>query len=322
MNALQADVLLNWVPWRMIRPFSEGLCEWLPLGDRVFTEPFFDETIASCRSLPGHRHRFKPVSSLEMMIEWAADRESLPVSALIFHVSRCGSTLLSQLLGCDPENSILSEVPFLDEVLRIPYREPLQAPVSTASCLAAALRWYGQKRTPRQQACFIKTDSWHLHSYETLRRIFPRVPFILLYRNPVSVLLSQQRQRGLQSVPGLIEPGVFGFPPETARETNLDHYMASVLYSYYSQMNRILEKDPLAFGFDYDTGMRQIVSQVYALLQRKAGTALEAHWDQRCLYHAKRPGQRFEADRPGDGLPPFLQPAFTLYQQLREGSIS
>ena len=89
--------------------------------------------------------------------------------------------------------------------------------------LAASIKYYGQKRTSKEKHLFVKTDSWHLHFYDQLRNLFPSVPFILLYRNPMEVVLSQKRQRGMQSVPGIIEPEVFGFSRQQYMKTTLTH---------------------------------------------------------------------------------------------------
>ncbi len=46
---------------------------------------------------------------------------------------------------------------------------------------------------------------------EKARKLYPQTPFILLYRQPGEVIRSQQKRRGMQSIPGLLEPEIFGF---------------------------------------------------------------------------------------------------------------
>ena len=118
MRSVPSNELKNWVPWKL----SNTLCEWLYTGNKKFTEPFFDDTISVCRNLDENRKPYKVVSDLQIMAEWAGDINALVPSAIIFHVSRCGSTLLSQLLGLDETHIVLSEVPFFDELLRLPYK--------------------------------------------------------------------------------------------------------------------------------------------------------------------------------------------------------
>src|SRR6202012_5996296 len=118
--------------------------------------------------------------------------------------SRCGSTLITQLLGLDPNHVTLSEVPFIDELLRARGLPDISAAVK------AALVCYGQNRTGVEQRLFVKTDSWHLSFYRELREWFPGIPVVLLYRSPDEVLYSQRKRRGIHAVPGIIASDLLG----------------------------------------------------------------------------------------------------------------
>src|SRR5690606_34626620 len=119
-------------------------------------------------------------------------------TAFIFHVSRCGSTLLSQLLDLDEANIVLSEVPLLDQLLRLPETFPGISRAQQETALQATIRLLGQKRTGHEKQLFIKLDSWHVFFAATLRKQYPSVPFILLYRAPDEVFESHRRHRGMQ----------------------------------------------------------------------------------------------------------------------------
>ena len=141
--------LEQWVPHKLIIHNGQWLCRWLNVGDTPFSEPFFEDTISKCRSngVPPYHS----VSHVELLPEWAGNLGSVQPSAFIFHISRCGSTLLSQLLGIQRGNVVLSEVPVFDELLRAQVAPEI---------LKAAIDFYGQKRTGDEQRLFIKTDSW------------------------------------------------------------------------------------------------------------------------------------------------------------------
>jgi hypothetical protein len=309
--------LHNWLPVRIKKTSAALLCEWLYLGEKEFTEPFFDETISACRYANSNNRRFKSVSNLETMTEWAKDLKGIPPTAILFHVSRCGSTLLSQLLGIDKKNIVLSEVPFFDEILRLPLQQEVIDRGDAENVLQAALSFYGQQRFAAQQRLFIKTDSWHLHFYEQYRKLFPHVPFFLLYRHPLQVLHSQQKQRGIQSVPGLIEQELFGFTEEQSRDTNLDRYMANVVASYFEKMIRIVKSDPLAVAVDYADGLQNSIHKLYSLLQLPLEKVLDQTFAERCRFHAKRPSQVFEEEQKESEMPSFLATAFSRYEQLK-----
>lgn len=313
-----SQALHNWLPVRLQKASPDLLCEWLHIGEKEFTEPFFEETLSACKYAQGGNRRYKSVSGLPMLAEWSKEIPALAPTAIIFHVSRCGSTLLSQLLSLEKKNLVLSEVPFFDDILRLPFQFPSVSQPAASNFFRAALVFYGRQRNSEQKNLFVKTDSWHLHFYEQLRTLFPQIPFILLYRDPFDVLHSQQKQRGLQSVPGLIEPQLFGFTDEESRERNPDRYMAHVLSSYFRQISTIIENDPLAFAFDYAEGMNHITKEVYRLLQLPLSSSLEQQFEERCRYHGKRPQQVFAETREKSKGPGYLEPCYALYEKLRK----
>lgn len=311
-----SSALANWVPWQRHNSATALLFEWLYLGEKKFTEPFFDDTILACRRTYPDQRRYKVVSDPDMLLQWAEGLSSLPVTGVIFHVSRCGSTLLSQLLAADEKNSVLSEVPFLDAMLRLPFQQTEVTAGKAEAYFLAALAFYSQQRAAGQERLFIKADSWHLHFYTQFRWLFPAVPFFLLFREPLGVIRSQQRQRGIHSVPGMIEPEVLQLTAEQRTEFNLDRYMATVLEGFYRQMIQILQTDPLAFPLHYKEGMENNILQLYQCLHLPVSTQLAAVFADRCRFDAKRPQQVFSEEQNKEELPAYLAPAFDLYQQL------
>lgn len=312
MSTLLPDDLKDWLPWKL----SGTSCEWLYTGDKKFTEPFFNTTISICKNLEQNGKPNTVVSDMGMMIQWSKDINALQPSAIIFHVSRCGSTLLSQLLSLDETHIVLSEVPFFDEMLRLPYhKNPVDEKIAN-DYLRAAIKYYGRKRCGNEKHLFIKTDSWHLQFYKQLRGLFPTVPFILLYRNPQEVIFSQQKQRGMQSVPGMIEPEVFGFSKEKIQETNFDWYMANVLKVYFAKMIEITKTDSLALPVNYKEGMTGIMKKLYSFAGLELTEDTNALFKERSRFHAKHPQQLFTEDYKESKPPAFLDSVMKLYRQL------
>src|SRR5438874_313448 len=50
--------------------------------------------------------------------EWLMAHQHLRPSGLIFHMSRCGSTLVSQMLAALPANIVVSEAPPIDAIVQ------------------------------------------------------------------------------------------------------------------------------------------------------------------------------------------------------------
>jgi hypothetical protein len=108
-----ASAIKNWVPYRLYQEGGNNYCRWLYLGDEKINEPFFDDTIGRRRKLPENSQLTRCVSSLEVLPEWAKQIETVAPTAFIFHISRCGSTLISQLLSLQSSNIVLSKFHFL-----------------------------------------------------------------------------------------------------------------------------------------------------------------------------------------------------------------
>jgi hypothetical protein len=130
-------------------------------------------------------------------------------------MSRCGSTLISRMLASLPQNLVLSEAAPLDLLARssvIP--EYLQA-----DWLRAMLSALAQRRTGNECRCFVKFDSASAIALPLIRRAFPDVPWIFVYRDPEEVLISHLRNpaaamtRGVLTDAPLVDApmeGVFG----------------------------------------------------------------------------------------------------------------
>lgn len=218
----------GWVPGRVYVTEGRLRVDWCHLGSRRFTDPFFDETLER-----GLRHPFpllfRHQTSMEALVERHAARPGLPVRGLVFHMSRCGSTLLAQLLAALPRHIVLSEAGPVDTVLRAHLRVPGVTDAQRIEWLRAVVGALGQRRHPEEQAVFLKLDAWHVLELPLLQRAFPGVPWLFLSRNPVEVMASHQNHRGAHMLPGLLEPALLGLEPEALEGMPLEEYGARVL---------------------------------------------------------------------------------------------
>lgn len=306
----------NWYPNRLQIHQQQGYCEWVHLENIPFTDAFFDETLAKARGTPINSSPFRPHSSVTLLAPWSASLAYVHPTAFIFHVSRCGSTLLSQLLGLDPQCISLAEVPFFDDILRLPYKSPGTTAVNIEEALTAAIRFYGQKRSGQETHLFIKLDSWHIFFWKQFRDLYPDVPFILLYRQPDEVVHSNRKLRGMQAVPGLIEAELFGFNPPDLKHMPLDTYMAQVLERYFSAYLDVFSQDQHILLLNYQDGPQTLLEQAAAFSGFPIDNAYLAKAAVRASFHSKHPQLAFSEKKETLEIPPYLEEAFALYQQL------
>jgi gluconate kinase len=247
---MQLDNLIGWLPIRMYWQESSPIVDWCYLGDRRFTEPFFDETITESLRHP-FTQLFQHQTSVEVLREWQGKQPGLYPTGFIFHMSRCGSTLASQMLASLPQNIILSEAPPIDSVLRANHRSIEITDDTRVSWLRWMVSALGQQRSGDESHLFIKFDSWHILDFNVIKKAFPDVPWVFLYREPVDVLVSQLGRRGLHMVPGVIEPTLFGLNASIITEIPPEEYCARVLSSIcQAALNH--SDDPRAMFINYN----------------------------------------------------------------------
>ena len=126
-------------------------------------------------------------TSLETFLDLPISQKVIPLTALIFHVSRCGSTLLSQALAVVKENVVVPEAPLFDQILRMNEADESISKDFIEQLLQKAMLWNCQDRSGNYQRYFIKLDSWYIHFYKQLRNVFPSVPFFFLTREPSAI---------------------------------------------------------------------------------------------------------------------------------------
>ena len=312
--------IAGWIPIKLYPEDESLLCRWLYVGDNDFTEPFFDETISVCRRLPENGHLKRSMSTTDVLVDWQKEIDEVEPTAFIFHISRCGSTLISQMLGIQPSNIILSEVPFFDDLLR--YGKKHDCMPAILPQLKAAVALYGANRSGKYKQLFIKTDSWHIHFYKKLRALYPAVPFFLLYRKPDEVLRSQQKKRGMQAIPNLLEADIFGFDKVKISTMPLDEYMGMVVESYLTGFLNILQNDKAAFAINYHDGAMQVVNTIASVTNLQITDETKLLMQTRAGFHAKFPEQVFSEEMPEEQIPDFLKKSFELYDKIEQIRLS
>jgi hypothetical protein len=221
-----AALTADWVP-SIIRWRPAPMVEWCHLGDLRFTDPFFEQAIRRAMHQPFNllfSHR-TPLSEIAA----TGAKPELRLAGLIFHMSRCGSTVISQMLAALARNVVLSEPAPLDQIVRIPARLGLRSVDDVLPYLRGIVAALGKKRRPQERDLFIKLDAWHVLLLPLFRRAFPGVPWVFVYRDPVEVLASLARSRPLQMFPHWIDAGLLAPAPAGLADLPPDTYATHVL---------------------------------------------------------------------------------------------
>ena len=184
-----------WLPVAMLPGPDGPLVDWAHFGGAPLSEPFFADSARKATARPFNRI-FRYATPLSVFIAGAGTEATVPPSGFIFHMSRCGSTLVSQMLAALPGSLMVSEAPPLDTAVQVAAHGRDLAPLK--AMVAALTR-------PRagERHVFVKLDMWHSAALPLFRQAFPSVPWIFLFRDPAEVIVSQLRRRGPQTTPAL-----------------------------------------------------------------------------------------------------------------------
>lgn len=225
---MTVESLAQWTPIRIHWEQGYPMLDWAYLGEQRFVEPFFDETVERLLRRPFgllFRHQ-TPIAALG---ELEALTPGLPPTGFIFHMSRCGSTLVAQMLAALPQNIVIAEAGPVDAILRAHWRDPSVSDEQRIAWLRGLLSAYARPQVAGERHFFVKFDSWHTVALPLVQRAFPDVPWIFLYRDPVEVLVSHERQKGAQMVPGMLPPIWLGLEWHELAGIALDEYGARAL---------------------------------------------------------------------------------------------
>lgn len=201
----------GWLPIRVSWHAGELYAHWAYFGARRLREPFFEGDVRRCLAQPFNM-LLRHVTAVDKLSAWLDERPHLQPSGFIFHMSRCGSTLVSQMLAALDSNIVVAEASPLDGVVQAQAHagHPDLADERQSRWLQSIVGALGQKRRGDERHYFIKLDCWHSVALPLFRRAFPRVPWIFLYRDPVEVMVSQLRMPGAQMLPHGIGPNFHG----------------------------------------------------------------------------------------------------------------
>ena len=189
----------GWLPFDATWHGHKLVIEWCFLGERSMKEPFFFESVEVVKCDSGNI-RTTPAMSFDEFGAIVSSFDAIPPTCLLFHMSRCGSTLVSRMLSQAAKNVVVSEPDVINAILMAPPDIPSSIVDNWLKLMVSAL---GQKRSSSQNSLYLKLSSWNTIHVDRFRRIFPDVPLAFLVRNPAEVLASL-----LRSPPGWGQPDV------------------------------------------------------------------------------------------------------------------
>jgi hypothetical protein len=217
--------LTGWTPIALDWDGTRPVIRWCFTDGVEFIDPLFDQTIDRCLRDP-FRLLFWRETGIDALAELAALSPGPEPAGLIFHMSRCGSTLLAQMFAGLSATLVISEAGPIDAVLR---PRPGRSDEDAVEWLRWMVSALGRRSGAEQRRLVVKLDAWAILQLPLIRRAFPETPCVFVYRDPVEVLVSHLGRRGYHAIPGTLPPDWFGLTLREARSLTPERYIAAVL---------------------------------------------------------------------------------------------
>lgn len=185
MATIAAAELTHWTPVALHLDAQTPSIEWGDLGSLRFTDPFFDDTVA--RWAAAHPPPRVVRTGLDALVV-LDQAPSLDPGGFIFHLSRCGSTLLTRSLQQLPGCVVVSEPAMINQVLRAD--AAIIDDETRVRLLRLLIRAFGRVRFGDERHYVLKLSSWNVRKLDLIRSAFPKTPLLWLQRKPAEVIAS------------------------------------------------------------------------------------------------------------------------------------
>jgi hypothetical protein len=188
MNADQSTDLNGWLPVDAVVVEGRPGLMWMEMSGLGLTEPFFQQTVERAR----RENRAERFTEFDVLLQLEKELESVSPTGFIFHSSRCGSTLVANACRAVSNSIVLSEANAIDKLIaRFITDADNRVKESLYSVfLRGVVHALAQRRNGDERHLFIKFACCSFAQIERIKRIWPNVPWLFLYRDPVETIVS------------------------------------------------------------------------------------------------------------------------------------
>jgi hypothetical protein len=182
--------LRGWLPVDAVVVDGRPGLRWMDMSGVSLTEPFFRQTVDLATA---EDHREELFTEFDVLLQVEKLLDSVSPTGFIFHSSRCGSTLLANACRAIAGSIVLSEPDALDKLVARFITDAPEGSVKESLYsvfLRGTMHALGQRRLGNEQHLFVKFAACSFSQIDRIRRIWPRVPCVFLYRDPIETIVS------------------------------------------------------------------------------------------------------------------------------------
>jgi hypothetical protein len=280
----------GWVP----ADIGTSSIRWVRTASDVTSESFFPRWLARVRAAIPPPLEFE--TNRDDLGQSVAHLPSVEPSGIICHVTRCGSTLVSNALSTLENVRTLSEVGWLDKMMLAasgPSEYWARDAADSLRHLTKILAYYRGSNAP---SLVIKCGIWGAAALKGIKSLWPSTPLVMITRNPVEVIVSN-----LQGLPTALrdwytssEECPFGPVPSEIIRAGVPEFLAWIVGQMYNEA--LAQLDAGSLVLDYKDISPESVSAVARHFNLSVCSDHDGVFRNVFRFHAKRPGELFADD--------------------------
>lgn len=234
----KAPNLKGWLPVDAVVVDGRPGLWWMELPDVRLDEPFFQQTVD--RAKADSPKRGELFTEFDVLLQLEKTLESVPPTGFIFHSSRCGSTLIANACRAIANSIVLSEAHAIDKLIARFITDAADGGVKESLYsvfLRGVVHALGQRRSGSENHLFVKFACTSFAQLERIRRIWPNVPWLFLYRDPIETIVSNVNDppTWLLDDDWRVLASISGVSPAEVAAMSLEERCARSIGSFYSQ---------------------------------------------------------------------------------------
>jgi hypothetical protein len=191
-----------WTPVHVTQFAAVPSILWARLNEPL-SDPFFEMSAERAMRRPFNQ-LFARRTGFEALDDFGGG-EAIRPAGFVFHQSRCGSTLVAQMLAQLDASTVLSEAQPIDAVLAGVARGEAADRAILARRLRAMIHALSAAQTGTRKL-FVKWHAWHAFELAFIMAAFPGVPWVFLFREPREMLASHARRASAEAFGSAIPP--------------------------------------------------------------------------------------------------------------------
>jgi hypothetical protein len=242
----------GWLPVDAVVVEGQPGLLWMNMDGVDLAEPFFQQTVDRLRS--EHFAGEERFTELDTLVQLEKTFNSVPPSGFIFHSSRCGSTLVANACRAIEGSIVLSEPPAVDKLVArfITDADDRTKEMLYSIFLRATVAALGQRRTGRERHLFIKFACCSVSQIERIRRIWPNVPWVFLYRDPIETIVSnmQNLPSWLQDEDHRVLASIVSASAAEVAAMTREELCARAIAAFYTTAHRVANDRALLLNYD------------------------------------------------------------------------